>query len=61
MFKVRKMKTIYKIIILCISIFILGLYIAKISIDSTFKKVECNQVVETSMNKILLNTIQVNF
>jgi len=53
MFKFNKVKTIYKILLLCISIFILGLYIAKISIDSTFNKVECNQVVEVSVN---LNT-----
>ncbi len=61
MFIIRKIKTIYKILILCISIFILGLYIAKISIDSTFNKVECNQVVEVSINKILQKTIQVKF
>lgn len=54
MFNIRKMKTIYKIILLCISIFILGLYVAKISIDSTFNKIECNnQVIEIDINKIL--------
>ena len=39
------MKNFFKIFIVCIAIFSLCLYITKISIDSTFKKAECNKVV----------------
>lgn len=61
MFKIGKIRTIYKIIILCICIFIIGLYIAKINIDYTFNKIQCNEVVEISINRILQKTTQVNF
>ena len=42
------MKTIIKIIILCILIFALSLYAAKKSIDYTFKKVEYKQSNEVT-------------
>lgn len=53
------MKPLYKIILLCFTIFVLGLLITKISIDRTFNKVQCDQVVKTATSKILLKTIQV--
>jgi hypothetical protein len=37
------MKTIYKIILLCLVVFALSLFATKKSIDYTFKKVECSQ------------------
>ncbi len=42
------MKTIVKIIILCILIFALSLYAAKKSIDYTFKKVEYKKTNEVT-------------
>lgn len=59
MLKITKIKTIYKIIIICISIFILGLYIAKISIDSTFNEILCDQVVQPAIHDNLIKTVEV--
>lgn len=42
------MKPIFKIIILCILIFVLSIFVAKKSIDYTFKEVECSQTTETT-------------
>lgn len=54
-----KIKTLYKIILLCIAIFILGIYIAKINIDQTFNKVECKQAVKMNTSNIFYKTKQV--
>jgi hypothetical protein len=42
------MKAIYKIVILCVAIFVLSLFVTKKSIDYTFKKVESSQVDSTA-------------
>ena len=38
------MKLLFKIILICVIIFSLSIVIAKISIDRTFKQVECDQL-----------------
>jgi hypothetical protein len=53
------MKLVFKIIIICITIFSLSVFIAKKSIDHTFKQVECNQVDKTPPSKILQRTVEV--
>lgn len=54
------MKVIYKIIIILISLFLLGLLITKISIDHTFKKAEKEQISSLKISiDILKNTKQV--
>ncbi len=42
------MKPVVKIIILCLVIFGLSIFAAKMSIDYTFKKVECTQTTQTT-------------
>ncbi len=42
------MKTIYKILLLCLLVFALSLFATKKSIDYTFKKVECSQTDNTA-------------
>ena len=42
------MKTIYKILLLCLLVFALTLFATKKSIDYTFKKVECSQTDNTA-------------
>jgi len=53
------MKLRFKIIFICIALFGLSIYIAKKSIDHTFKQVECEQVDKAFPNKILQKTEQV--
>ena len=53
------MRSIVKIIILVLVIFGLSLFATKMSIDHTFKKVECNQVVETTSVQHSPATIEV--
>ena len=53
------MKLIFKIILICITIFSLSIFIAKKSIDHTFKRVECEQVIQMPPYKILQKTEQV--
>ncbi len=51
------MKVIFKIAILSISIFVLSLFIAKIAIDYTFNKTQCNQIeIATTTNILYKNT-----
>lgn len=42
------MKTIYKILLLCLLVFALSLFATKKSIDHTFRKVECSQTDNTA-------------
>jgi len=53
------MKLIFKIILICITIFSLSIFIAKKSIDHTFKQVECKQVDKAPPHEILQRTEQV--
>ena len=53
------MKLLFKIILICLTIFSLSLYIAKKSIDHTFKRVEFEQVDKTPLYEILQKTEQV--
>lgn len=53
------MKLRFKIIFICITLFSLSIYIAKKSIDYTFKQVECEQVDKTPPYEILIRTEQV--
>ncbi len=58
-FRHYSMKAFFKIIILCLVIFILGLYITKKSIDNTFDKVHCSQTENFSSNNLIEKTVAV--
>lgn len=47
------MKLIFKIILICITIFSLSIFIAKKSIDHTFKQVECIQADKVPPHALL--------
>ncbi len=53
------MKLIFKILILCLIIFTLGIYITKKSIDYTFEKVQCSHIETVSTDLILNKIIEV--
>lgn len=54
------MKVYYKIILIMVILFLLGIIITKISIDHTFNKVEKNKIPSVIVyNNILKNTKQV--
>lgn len=53
------MKPFIKILLVCIVIFSACLYIAKVSIDSTFEKIECVKIIDDSPSPILKKIIEV--
>jgi len=53
------MRGFLKIVLLCILLFSVSVLIAKKSIDYSFKKTSCTQIVDTSSTKIIKHVKEV--
>ncbi len=53
------MKTLVKILVVCVLLFAFSVYITKITIDQTFKKTECTHYTEISLSHEAPESVEV--